>query len=145
MCRMHVWARGGDEKKKNTCAQTTNSNLRWPVPFVINDLHAGISNRADGFGGVRVLLHRWQKNERKGGGRRGGGREPSAATCHHVPVLPPLSAVWQASRQRDRMWSICLCLGNVYAQLSFQYAYDKDPCLIYVHVAASLSVWQFVC
>lgn len=109
-----------EEMKKNpTCAQTTNSNLRWPVPFVINDLYAGISNRADGFGGVRVLLHRWQKNERKGGGRRGGGRKPSAATCHHVPVLPPLSAVWQAGRQRDRMWSICLCLGNVYAQLSF--------------------------
>lgn len=30
--------------------------------------------------------------------------------------------------------------GDVYARLSFQYASDKDPCLIYVRVAASLSV-----
>lgn len=63
-----------EKGKKKTCAQTTNSNLRWPVPFVINDLHAGISNRADGFGvcvssstGGRRMREREEEDEEEAG------------------------------------------------------------------------------
>lgn len=50
------------------------------------------------FRGACVLLHRWQRNERKRQGGWGGGDEPSAATCHHTRLLPPLPALWQAGR-----------------------------------------------
>lgn len=89
---------------------------------------------------VCVLLHRWQRSERKRGGGWGGGDEPSAATCHCSPLLPPLSALWQTGSGREsdpfvfvREW-VCsfLCSMSVWVWVFVNVCVHGCMCLCYL-------------
>lgn len=112
--------------KKNK--QRTNSKWRWPVPFRTNDLRAAFRRE-----GGQLLGCASASSSSTGGRRMRGGQEKDREAGSHLlqrattyPSSPRcLPCDSQAVGQGDRMGFVCLCLANVYAQLSLQYACDS--------------------
>lgn len=97
------------------------------MPFRTNDLRTAFWRE----GGQ--LLGCARVSSSTGGRRMRGGEEKDREAGSHLlqrattyPSSPRcLPCDSQAVRQGDRMGFVCLCLANVYAQLSLQYAYDS--------------------
>lgn len=109
MCRTHVWAR------EKPWTNSTNFNLRWPAPFMIHDLHPQFWGGRTVLESVRPppqVAEEWEEDEEEAGSH----------LLQHVTTLQS-SFHCLTGRQGEIIWYVCLCLGNVCAQISFQYVF----------------------
>ncbi len=103
------------EPRQKSCTCTTNFNLRWPAPFIINDLHPW-------FRGGRTVSERVCPPPQVAEEREEDEEEEMSHLLQHATTLRSSLRLLLCGKQTGGENLICLSLyESVHAQLSFQY------------------------